>query len=155
MARRPDPYLDGHPHGRLMRWRRRWANGRRPDSSGRWDDADHKAVLGYIWRRDDRKCGLCELPMTRAGAQIDHGVPKKFGRFDLNPARGGGVRAAAGTAWRSKEHGVDNLQAVHGYCNKAKGNNADPTTWRHPEMRPLPVAVGSAADEILWVPARP
>ena len=150
MARRPDPYLQVHPHSRWRRYKRWFADNRRPHpSTGRWEKEDRESVLGYIWWRDDQRCGLCAQPMPLEGAHIEHVVPKKFGFFDLR-ANG---RAVSGGSWRSRLHHLDNLQAAHSYCNKAKGNTADTTNWRHPNLRGLPVAESAEGTSgYLWLP---
>ena len=87
--------------------------------------------------------------MTLEGAHIEHVAPKKFGFFDLR-ANG---RAVSGGSWRSRLHHLDNLQAAHSYCNKAKGNTADTTNWRHPNLRGLPVAESAEGTSgYLWLP---
>ena len=87
---------------------------------------------------------------------IEHVVPKKFGFFDLNTTRGQS-RAVPGEQWQSRLHHLDNLQAAHAYCNRAKGNAADVSEWRHPIQRPLPVAVDAAGDSsrYIWLPNEP
>ena len=73
-----------------------------------------------------------------------------FGYFDLN-----GRRVTPGTAYASRLHHVDNLQAAHEYCNRPKGNSPDVTKWRHPMMWSLPVArKQSPTHQYLWVPGR-
>ena len=109
--------------------------------------------MRYLWWRDDRRCGLCALRMAPADAQIEHVVPKKFGLFDLQNS-GRGRRAVAGREWRSRLHHPDNLQVAHAYCNRPKGNTPDPSNWRHPELRPLPVAKNTAEPGYLWLPRR-
>ena len=106
-------------------------------------------VLSYIWWRGGRRCGLCAQPMPLEGGVIEHVVSTKFGFFDVR-ANG---RAVSGGSWRSRLHHLDNLQAAHSYCNKAKGNTADTTNWRHPNLRGLPVAESAAgASGYLWMP---
>lgn len=59
-----------------------------------------------------------------------------------------------GTTYQSRLHHIDNLQAAHEYCNRAKGNNPDISEWRHPMLWPLPVARKRTPDHsYLWVPA--
>ena len=62
----------------------------------------------------------------------------------------------AGEQWQSRLHHLDNLQAAHSYCNRAKGNAADISRWRHPKQRPLPVAVDAAgaSGRYSWLPKR-
>ena len=149
-----DPYLEIHPHTRLRRAQRWLLKRKRPDgSTGRWDPNDRDLVVGYLWWRDDHRCGLCALRMERAGAQIEHVVPKKFGLFDLQSSRRG-RRAVAGREWQSRLHHPDNLQVAHAYCNRPKGNTPDPSKWRHPELRPLPVAENTVGSGYLWLPRR-
>lgn len=149
-----DLYLEDHPHSAVRRAQRWLVKGKRPDgSTGRWDPNVRDQVVGYLWWRDDRRCGLCALPMARSDAQIEHVVPKKFGLFDLHRRRRG-QRAVAGREWRSRLHHPDNLQVAHAYCNRPKGNTPDPSKWRHPELRPLPVAESTAGAGYLWLPRR-
>lgn len=149
-----DQYLETHPHSAVRRGQRWLVKGKRPDgSTGRWDPDVRKVVVGYLWWRDERRCGLCALPMARSDAQIEHVVPKKFGLFNLQRTRRG-RRAVAGREWRSRLHHPDNLQVAHAYCNRPKGNTPDPSKWRHPELRPLPVAESTVAAGFLWVPRR-
>ena len=150
-----DQYLETHPHPAVRRAQRWLVKGTRPDgSTGKWDPDDRKRVVGYLWWRDDRRCGLCALPIARSDAQIEHVVPKKVGLFTLQRA-GRGRRAVAGREWESRLHHLDNLQVAHDYCNRAKGNTPDPTKWRHLELRPLPVAkVYPDGAEYLWLPRR-
>ena len=149
-----DQYLETHPHTRLRRAQRWRVKGKRPDgSTGKWHPDDRKVVVRYLWWRDDRRCGLCALWIARADAQIEHVVPKKFGLFDLQSS-GRGPRAVAGRESESKLHPPDNLQVAHAYCNRPKGNTPDPSKWRHPELRPLPVAENTAELEYLWLPRR-
>ena len=149
-----DQYLETHPHPRLRRAQRWLVKRKRPDgSTGRWDPDDRDLVVGYLWWRDDRRCGLCALRMARSDGQIEHVVPKKFGLFDLQSI-GRSRRAVAGREWRSRLHHPDNLQVAHAYCNRPKGNTPDPSKWRHPELRPLPVAENTAELGYLWLPRR-
>ena len=157
MARRPDSYLETHPHSRWQRFKRWSAKGRSPNAStGRWDKDDRSVVVSYLWWRDGRSCGLCAQPMPLEGAVIEHVVPKKFGFFDLKNKRGQ-RHAVPGEKWQSRLHHLDNLQAAHSYCNRAKGNAADISKWRHPKQRPLPVAVDAtgASSRYLWLPREP
>ena len=63
----------------------------------------------------------------------------------------------AGEQWQSRLHHLDNLQAAHSYCNRAKGNAADISKWCHPKQRPLPVAADAtgASGGYLWLPCEP
>lgn len=150
----PNQYLETHPHPAFRRGQRWLVKGKRPDgSTGKWDPDDRNIVVGYLWWRDDRRCGLCALPMARSDAQIEHVVPKKFGLFDLHRTRRG-RSAVAGREWRSRLHHPDNLQVAHAYCNRPKGNTPDPSKWRHPELRPLPVAENTVGAGYLWLPRR-
>ena len=149
-----DQYLETHPHPAVRRGQRWLVKGKRPDgSTGRWDPDVRNLVVGYLWWRDDRRCGLCALPIARSDAQIEHVVPKKFGLFDLHRTRRG-QRAVAGRDWRSRLHHPDNLQVAHAYCNRPKGNTPDTSKWRHPELRPLPVAENTVGAGYLWLPRR-
>ena len=149
-----DEYLETHPHPRLRKVQRWFVKKTQPDgSTGRWNPDDKKRVVGYLSWRDDRRCGLCGLGMAREDAQIEHVVPKKFGLFDLQRTRRG-LRAAAGREWRTKLHHPDNLQMAHAYCNRPKGNTPDPLKWRHPELRPLPVAENMVGAGSLWLPTQ-
>lgn len=149
-----DLYRETHPHSAVRRAQRWFVKGQRPDgSTGKWNPDDRKRVVGYLWWRDDRRCGLCALPMARSDAQIEHVVPKKFGLFDLNRTRRG-RRAVPGGEWRSRLHHPDNLQVAHAYCNRPKGNTPDTSKWRHPELRPLPVAESTVGAGYLWLPRR-
>ena len=90
------------------------------------------------------------MPLPVGEGHIEHIVPKMFGYFDLN-----GRRVTPGTAYASRLHHVDNLQAAHEYCNRPKGNSPDVTKWRHPMMWSLPVArKQSPTHQYLWVPGR-
>jgi len=151
-----DQYLETHPHGRLRRAQRWLVKNRRPDgSTGRWDPDDRKAVVRYLMWRDEGRCGLCALADGIGGdAQIEHVVPKKFGLFSLQRSRRGGWRATGGREWESRLHHPDNLQVAHAYCNRAKGNTGNCSKWRHPELRPLPVAKTMAGTGYLWLPER-
>ncbi|MXZ69662.1 MAG: hypothetical protein F4Z17_12040 [Acidimicrobiia bacterium] len=91
--------------------------------------------------------------MDARDAQIEHVVPKKFGWFDLQPT-GRDLRAIAGREWQTRLHHPDNLQVAHAYCNRPKGNTPDPSKWRHPELRPLPVAENLVGQGYLWLPRR-
>jgi len=91
--------------------------------------------------------------MARSDAQIEHVVPKKFGLFDVRRTRRG-LRSVAGREWRSRLHHPDNLQVAHAYCNRPKGNTPDTSKWRHPELRPLPVAENTVEAGYLWLPRR-
>lgn len=147
-----DEYLLSHPHTRFRKAQRWFVKGKRPDgSTGKWDPKDRERVVAYLRWRDDRRCGLCALKLAGPDAQIEHVVPKKFGLFDFKSNRRG-RRAVAGREWRSRLHHPDNLQVAHEYCNRAKGNTPDPSKWRHPEMRPLPVAERKGRPSWLWVP---
>jgi 5-methylcytosine-specific restriction endonuclease McrA len=149
-----DLYLETHPHSVVRRGQRWFVKGKRPNgSTGRWDPEVKTRVVGYLWWRDDHRCGLCALPMVRLDAQIEHVVPKKLGYFDLKRT-GRGRRAVAGREWRSRLHHPDNLQMAHAYCNRSKGNTPDPSKWRHPELRPLPVAENTDGAGHLWLPRR-
>lgn len=149
-----DQYLETHPHKPLRRAQRWSVTRKRPDgSTGKWDPDVRKVVARYLSWRDDRRCGLCALRMAAGDAQIEHVVPKKFGLFNLQRTRRG-PRAVAGREWRSRLHHPDNLQLAHAYCNRAKGNTPDPSKWRHPELRPLPVAEDMLTAEYLWLPGR-
>ena len=107
-----------------------------PDAAGRWDDDHRRKMLRYVYDRDSGRCGICTGEMKVKGAQIEHVVPKVFVRFDI----GKGGKAKQGTQYTSRLHKIDNLQAAHSYCNKRKGNRPEVDEWRHPAMRPLPVA---------------
>ena len=146
-----EPFLHHNRHNRdQMVLRRRAAVLRPHASSGRWRTDDRLTVLRYLKWRDGGRCGLCAIPLPPGQGQIEHVVPKKFGYFDF--AKG---RASPGTTLQSKLHQVDNLQAAHDYCNKAKGNSAAGIKWRHPGLPSLPVAkVTSEARTYLWVPDR-
>lgn len=147
-----DQYLETHPHSAVRRGQRWLVKGKRPDgSTGRWDPDVRNLVVRYLWWRDDHRCGLCALRMARSDAQIEHVVPKKFGLFDLKRTRRG-QRAVPGGEWRSRLHHPDNLQVAHAYCNRPKGNTPDLSKWRHPELRPLPVAESTAGAGYLWLP---
>ena len=149
-----DEYLETHPHPRLRKVQRWFVKRTQPDgSTGRWNSDDKQRVVGYLSWRDDRRCGLCGLGMAREDAQIEHVVPKKFGLFDLQRTRRG-LRAVAGREWRTRLHHPDNLQMAHAYCNRPKGNTPDPSKWRHPELRPLPVADNMVRAGCLWLPRR-
>ena len=67
---------------------------------------------------------------------IEHVVPKTFGLFTV---RKGGF-AQQGLRYRSRVHKLDNLQAAHPPCNKAKGNTPNVKKWRHMAMPSLTVA---------------
>ncbi len=148
-----DEYLSSHPHTRLRRVQRWLVKQKRPDgSTGRWNPDDRSRVVAYLRWRDDRKCGLCALAIKQPDAQIEHVVPKKFGWFDIKGNKQG-RRAIAGREWRSRLHHPDNLQVAHQYCNRAKGNTPDPLNWRHPDLRPLPVAERRTEPTLLWIPS--
>ena len=119
---------------RLWRW---WLELKQPDATGRWQRDDRRMILNYIYKRDDRRCGLCAGEMVIKGAQIEHIVPKIFAVFDI---QAGGL-AATGTQFQSLLHKLDNLQAAHSYCNKRKSNTPDIAKWRHPYMQLLGVAI--------------
>ena len=119
-------------------------------STARWEPEQRQLVLRYIGWRDDGRCGLCAMPLPVGEGHIEHIVPKMFGYFDLN-----GRRVTPGTAYASRLHHVDNLQAAHEYCNRPKGNTPDVTKWRHPMLWSLPVArKQSPTHQYLWVPGR-
>ena len=124
---------------------RRWGiEQNEPDATGRWDsEARHKA-LKYVWKRDDRCCGLCGRKMPLKGGQVEHIAPKVFGFFNI--AKGG--KAVAGTRYKSQFHKLDNLQAAHSYCNKKKGNTENMKLWRHPTMKPLAIAISQDGEKI-------
>ncbi|MDE0168548.1 MAG: HRDC domain-containing protein [bacterium] len=150
-----DQYLETHPHGRLRRAQRWLVKNRRPDgSTGRWDPDDREKVVRYLLWRDGGRCGLCALRIAAADAQIEHVVPKKFGLFSVQRSGRGGGRAVGGREWESRLHHPDNLQVAHAYCNRAKGNTGDCSKWRHPELRPLPVAKTMFGAGYLWLPER-
>ena len=144
-----DPFLHYNRHSRYQLARRRRAASLRPRaSSGRWEPEARDIVLRYLRWRDGDRCGLCALSLPAGEGQIEHVVPKKFGLFDL---AGGGARS--GNALKSRLHHVDNLQASHDYCNRAKGNTASAADWRHPALPPLPVAASTGDPRsYLWVP---
>ena len=130
--------------------RRRAASVRPHASTGRWQSEDRHTVLNYLIWRDGGRCGLCAMPLPAGEGQVEHVVPKKFGYFDFSKGR-----ASPGSTLESKLHHVDNLQAAHDYCNRAKGNRPVATNWRHPGLPPLPVAqVASGARTYLWGPER-
>ena len=88
------------------------------------------------------------MPLPAGVGHIEHVVPKRFGRFDRR--RG---LVTSGSGYESRLHHVDNLQAAHDYCNRAKGNSPKVVDWRHPDMWSLPVAINRAASRTyLWVP---
>lgn len=107
-----------------------------PDATGRWDKGHRNKMLSYVYNRDGGRCGLCAGEMKMKGAQVEHIVPKVFAVFDVR--RGG--RAREGSRYKSRLHGIDNLQAAHSYCNKRKGNTPVVSRWRHPAMPQLTVA---------------
>lgn len=109
-----------------------------PDAAGRWDDAHRLKTLRYVYRRDERRCGLCagEMKWEPKGMHIEHIVPKVFAVFDVRK----GGKAEPGTRWKSRLHKIDNLQIAHTYCNKRKGNTPETKKWRHPAMPQLTVA---------------
>lgn len=121
-----------------------------PDATGRWDPKIRKEVLEYVWNRDGRRCGLCagDMPVLN-GAHLEHIVPKVFAVFDYT----GDSRVIRGTAWRSRLHDPNNLQAAHSYCNRNKGNTDLTTNWRHPAMPPLIVAL--TANNIEFIVPKP
>ncbi|MDE0437988.1 MAG: HRDC domain-containing protein [bacterium] len=128
---------------------------RHPDgSTGKWDPEERKKVVRYLMWRDASRCGLCALRIAAADAQIEHVVPKKFGLFSLQRSGRGGRRAVAGREQESRLHHPDNLQVAHAYCNRAKGNTGDCSKWRHPELRPVPVAKSMFGTGYLWLPER-
>ena len=62
-----------------------------------------------------------------------------------------------GEQWQSRRRHLDNLQAAHADCHRAKGDAADVSKWHHPELRPLQVAVeaGNESGRYLWLPHEP
>ena len=116
-----------------------------PDATGKWDDEHRKKVLGYVWKRDGRRCGLCALEMKIQGAQVEHIVLKVFGVFDIRKEG----KAVTGTRYTSRGHKLDNLQAAHPYCNKGKGNAPEVSKWRHPAMPALTAADGTDGKELI------
>ena len=120
-------------------------------STARWDPLDRMNVLRYLAWRDGERCGLCAMPLPAGLGDVEHVVPKKFGRFENRQGH-----AVPGSGYESRLHHVDNLQAAHDYCNRAKGNNPRISEWRHPEMWSLPVATKlSTPNTYLWVPGSP
>ena len=147
-----DPYL--HHFGQTLEEgrRRRSALELSPaNASARWDEEERPVVLRYLALRDGGRCGLCAMTLLPGQGQIEHVIPKKFGRFEFD--RGS---ARLGSGYESLLHLVDNLQAAHDYCNSAKGNRGKKREWRHPELNPLPAARDLARPgDYLWVPDRP
>ena len=152
---RNDAYLETHDHDRRMLRQRKQARGRGPDTHGNWSAADERVVVRYLRTRDANECGLCGQRMVRVQPLIDHVIPITFGKFDIKDTPAG-PRAARGKEWLARQLHPDNLQLAHGYCIKERGTSKDPADWRHPELRPLPVATRNAGwgEENLWIPPR-
>ena len=144
-----DPFLAYRRHTSDEVVLRKHASAERPSSSdARWRPEQRHLILRYIAWRDDARCGLCALPLPVGQGNIEHIIPKRFGFFDC---RGG--RSVPGFTYESRLHHIDNLQAAHDYCNRAKGNNPRLAEWRHPKMWLLPAAQNSEkAQSYLWVP---
>ncbi|MYD06759.1 MAG: HNH endonuclease [Acidimicrobiaceae bacterium] len=144
-----DPFVAYQQHDRYQIIMRERSKALRPHPvTARWQ-ADHRlTILAYIAWRDSGRCGLCAMPLPVGLGNIEHIVPKKFGRFDHRQGR-----VTAGSEYESALHHIDNLQAAHDYCNRAKGNASTTRDWRHPELIPLPVARGLLAPHTeLWIP---
>ena len=122
-----------------------------PNAAGKWHEEHRKKVLRYLWKRDDRRCGLCGAEMKLEGAQVEHIVPKVFAVFDIRK----GGKAVEGTRYRSRLHKLDNLQAAHTYCNRRKGNTPLVSKWRHPSMPEITVASTDDGKEFAVPPKRP
>ena len=117
-------------------------------STARWDPEDREFILHYLAWRDHERCGLCAMALPDGVGHIEHVVPKRFGRFDHRQGL-----VTSGSGYESRLHHVDNLQAAHDYCNRAKGNSPKVADWRHPDMWSLPVASNRATPHTyLWVP---
>ena len=146
---RYEPFIAYRPHSPELADRHDEAAALRPHpSTARWDPEDREFILHYLAWRDHERCGLCAMPLPAGVGYIEHVVPKRFGRFDHR--RG---LVTSGSGYESRLHHVDNLQAAHDYCNRAKGNSPKVADWRHPDMWSLPVAINRAASRTyLWVP---
>lgn len=144
-----DPFLRSHPQTFLEAVKRRRATGVRPNpTTAKWRFDGRVTVLAYLLARDGQRCGLCAMPVKGRKTEIDHVVPKRFWEFDL---AGGGSRAVPGSSLRSRLHHVDNLQAAHPYCHKAKNDSPDVAYWRHPRLPSLPVAEMAETPEYVWI----
>ena len=145
----PDPFLAFRRHTPLEAVQRRRAAIARPNSNtAKWRFDGKASVLVYLAKRDGGRCGLCATPVGGRKTEIDHVVPKRFVEFDLVGATS---KAVPGTFYRSNLHHVDNLQAAHPYCHKAKDDCPEVAYWRHPSLTPLPAAQQNEASDYLWI----
>ena len=144
-----EPFIAYRPHSPELAGMHDEAAELRPHpSTARWVPEDREFILYYLAWRDHERCGLCAMPLPAGVGHIEHIVPKRFGRFDHR--RG---LVTSGSDYESRLHHVDNLQAAHDYCNRAKGNSPKVADWRHPDMWSLPVAIKRATPHTyLWVP---
>ena len=147
---RYEPFIAYRPHSPELADMHDEAATLRPHpSTARWDPEDRSFILQYLAWRDHERCGLCAMHLPAGVGHIEHIVPKRFGRFDHR--RG---LVTSGSGYESRLHHVDNLQAAHDYCNRAKGNSPKVVDWRHPDMWSLPVAINRTAPPRLPVGAR-
>ena len=123
-----EPFIAYRPHSPELADMHDEAAALRPHlSTARWVPEDREFILYYLAWRDHERCGLCAMPLPAGVGHIEHIVPKRFGRFDHR--RG---LVTSGSDYVSRLHHVDNLQAAHDYCNRAKGNSPKVADWRHP-----------------------
>ena len=122
---------------------------RGPDQLAPGDPAAWAAMLQRVLRRDGGRCGLCATVMnTSVPGQVflDWIVPAHLPGFDVVDGQ-----ATPGRRYRSAGPSVDNLQAVHAYCDSRRGDWLHLRKWRHPRMPAVAVAQ-TAAGELLTLP---
>ena len=77
---------------RVIRWLHRIHRRRlemdEPDATGEWEPKHRRAVLRYVYDRDDGRCGLCGAKTKLKGAQVEHIAPKIFTTFNVRKRDG-------------------------------------------------------------------
>lgn len=106
-----------------------------------------RAVLRYIVKRDDSRCGICGTTRRKWRFSAVTIVPENIGQFDVSAS---GKVSKDGSRWHTRTDHIDNVQA--GCIKQCKSTGLDATKWRRSDLVPVPAAESPTHGDCYFLP---
>ena len=105
------------------------------------------AVLKYIVKRDNRRCGICGNTRRRWRFSAITIVPDGIVEFDVSAS---GKVSKRGNRWHTRAECIDNVQA--GCIKQCKSTGLDAKNWRRADLVLVPVAESPLHGDYYFLP---